>query len=86
MVHSPSSLDLLSIDEARDRVIAAVERLPNEEVPIAAALGRVLGEDVAAELDLPPFRSSAMDGFALAAGPGGELPLVGESAAGRTNL
>jgi len=50
---------------------------------MAAALGRVLAEDVAAELDLPPFRSSAMDGFALVAGPAAELPVVGESRAGR---
>jgi molybdopterin molybdotransferase len=43
----------------------------------------VLAEDVVSELDLPPFDSSAMDGYALVAGPGGELPVVGESQAGR---
>jgi molybdopterin molybdotransferase len=43
----------------------------------------VLAEDVVAELDLPPFDSSAMDGYALVAGTAGELPVVGESQAGR---
>jgi molybdopterin molybdotransferase len=43
----------------------------------------VLASDVAAEEDLPPFDSSAMDGFAVVAGPGGELEVVDESRAGR---
>src|SRR4051812_31705157 len=73
---------LISIDEARSRVLAAVRPLPAEDVPAAFALGRVLAEDVASGLDLPPFDSSAMDGFAVVAGPGGELPIVGESQAG----
>jgi molybdopterin molybdotransferase len=76
-------MELISVDAARDRVLAAVAPLPSEEVATDAALDRVLAHDVAAELDLPPFRSSAMDGFALVAGPGGELPVVGESRAGR---
>src|SRR5258706_566161 len=75
-------MDLISVDEARDRILAAVAPLPREEVAMDAALGRVLAEDVTAGLDLPPFRSSAMDGYALVAGPGGELPVAGESATG----
>jgi molybdopterin molybdotransferase len=73
---------LLSVDEARSRVLAAVRPLGPERVGVDDALGRVLAEDVAAELDLPPFDSSAMDGFALVAGDAGELPVVGESQAG----
>lgn len=49
---------------------------------MAAALGRVLAEDVVSDLDLPPFDSSAMDGFAVIAGPAAELTIVGESRAG----
>ena len=74
--------DLISIAEARSRVLAAVRPLPAEDVPLDAALGRVLAEDAHSEGDLPPFASSAMDGYALVAGPGGELPVVGESRAG----
>jgi molybdopterin molybdotransferase len=75
--------DLIDIDEARRRVLAEVRPLPVEEVALDAALGRVLAVDVAAEADLPPFDSSAMDGWAVVAGAGGELAVVGESRAGR---
>jgi molybdopterin molybdotransferase len=54
-----------------------------ESVPIAAAGGRASAEDVRACVDLPPFASSAMDGFAVrAADLPGTLRVVGESAAG----
>src|SRR3954470_2478268 len=75
--------DLISIAEARERVVAAVRPLPAEDVPLDAALGRVLAEDARSEGDLPPFDSSAMDGYALVAGPGQDVPVVGESRAGR---
>jgi molybdopterin molybdotransferase len=75
--------ELISIAEARERVLAAVTPLPGEDVPIADALGRVLAEEVRSADDVPPFDSSAMDGYALVAGPAGELPVVGESRAGR---
>src|SRR4051794_7930484 len=74
--------DLVSVDEARASVLAAVRALGSERVPVDDALGRVLAEDVVSELTLPPFDSSAMDGFALVAGPARELPVVGESQAG----
>jgi len=44
-----------------------VQPLPLELVPLDAALGRVLGRDVASGEDVPPFTNSAMDGFALRA-------------------
>lgn len=74
--------DLLSVAEARERILAAVRPLASEVVSADGWLGRVLGEDVAAELDLPPFDPSAMDGFAVVAGPDTELRIVGESRAG----
>jgi molybdopterin molybdotransferase len=49
---------------------------------VERALGRVLASDVTADMAVPPFDSSAMDGFALVAGPASELPVVGESRAG----
>src|SRR3954453_21927981 len=75
--------DLISIAEARERVLAAARPLPAEDVPIDAALGRVLAGEVRSDGDLPPFDSSAMDGYAVVAGAAGELPVVGESRAGR---
>ena len=74
---------LLSIDEALARVLARAQPLDAERVPVAAAAGRVLAEDVAARVDLPPFASSAMDGFAVrAADLPGSLPVVFRIAAG----
>ena len=74
----------LTIDDARARVLAAVEQpLPAEDVAVHEALGRVLAEDVAAEHDVPAFANSAMDGFAVRSGPAGRtLAIVGESRAG----
>src|SRR5829696_4716645 len=75
---------LLTIQEALAEVLARVQRLPSEPVAIEAAAGRVLAEDVRSRVDLPPFRSSAMDGFAVrAADLPGALPVVFRIAAGR---
>jgi len=74
--------DLIAIEEARRRVLAAVPRLGDEAVALAAALGRVLAEDVTSPLPVPPFDSSAMDGFAVVAGPAAELEVIGEARAG----
>jgi molybdopterin molybdotransferase len=75
---------LPTIEEALALVLAHVRPLPAEEVPIGAAAGRVLAEDGHAAVDLPPFDSSAMDGYAVrAADTPGTLRLTGASAAGR---
>jgi len=74
--------DLISIDEARRRVLDAVIRLGDEDVPLDLALGRVLAEDVTSDIDVPPFDSSGMDGYALIAGPETELDVIGEARAG----
>jgi molybdopterin molybdotransferase len=75
---------LLSVDEALHAVLARVEPLPTERVALAAASGRVLAAAAKAAVDLPPFPSSAMDGFAVrAADTPGRLPVVDRVAAGR---
>ena len=74
--------ELISIDAARERVLAAVRPLASEDVPVSEALGRVLAEDVVSAISVPPFTSSAMDGYAVVAGPEAELELVGEARAG----
>jgi molybdopterin molybdotransferase len=74
---------LLSIEEALGRVLARARPLEPERVPLADAAGRVLAEDVASRVDLPPFPSSAMDGFAVhSADTPGRLPVVFRIAAG----
>jgi molybdopterin molybdotransferase len=73
---------LISIEEGRRRVLAAVHALDTEDVPLPEARGRVLAEDLTSAVDVPPFDSSAMDGYALVAGPAAELEVIGESRAG----
>ena len=74
---------LPGIEDALLQVLAHVTPLGAEEVPVADAAGRVLAEPATAVGDLPPFDSSAMDGFAVrAADTPGALRVVGQSAAG----
>ena len=75
---------LLTLEQAQERVLERARPLPAQTVPIAEAGNRVTAEDVRAKIDLQPFASSAMDGFAVrAADLPGTLRIVGESAAGR---
>lgn len=74
---------LITIAEARRRVLEQARPLGSERIPITEALERVLAEDISAAGDTPPFPSSAMDGYALAPGPAGRrMRVVGESRAG----
>lgn len=76
--------ELLSLEEAQRLVLERAEPLPAERVPLEQAAGRVLAEAAPAVVDLPPFPSSAMDGFAVrAADTPGTLPVVFRIAAGR---
>jgi putative molybdopterin biosynthesis protein len=62
-------LEVLDRDEAERRWRDAIDvaPLPSEEVALDAALGRVLAADVRAEVDVPGFDRSNMDGFAVRA-------------------
>jgi len=76
----------LTIEQARERMLAKVRPLGSETILIEEALGRVLAHPVDSVRDQPPFRSSAMDGWAIRmvdAAEEVELDVVGESAAGR---
>src|SRR5437868_6723211 len=75
---------LLTVEEAQARVLALAARLEAEIVPIAAVCGRVTAEPALAAVDLPPFPSSAMDGYAVrAADTPGTLGVVAHIAAGK---
>jgi molybdopterin molybdotransferase len=76
-------MKLLPVEDARFRMVGEIPALPAETVPLAAAIGRVLAQDVAADRDQPPFRASAMDGWAVRSEDApGLLAIAGESAAG----
>jgi molybdopterin molybdotransferase len=75
--------ELLTIDEALERVLENVRLLEVEDVAVEESLGRVVREPARAVVDLPPFASSAMDGFAVrAAETPGEVPVAFRVAAG----
>lgn len=79
---------LLSLDEARRRLLAGARLVEGETVGLASAAGRVLVEPaIQAGVDVPAFDNSAMDGFAArAADTPGRLRLTGEIAAGMATL
>ena len=75
--------DLLSIAEAQLLILERARPLPAEAVSLEDAAGRVLAEAARAAVDLPPFASSAMDGFAVrTADTPGRLTVVARIAAG----
>ena len=75
--------ELLSLAEAQARVLERVQPLDGEAVSVADAAGRVVSADAHALVDLPPFASSAMDGFAVrSVDTPGRLPVVARIAAG----
>jgi molybdopterin molybdotransferase len=72
------------MEEAQRLVLERVQLLPTEVVPSGESVGRVLAEPARARVDLPPFPSSAMDGFAVrASDTPGELDIGFRIAAGR---
>lgn len=79
---------MLSLEDARRRLLARAEMTAGEVVPLAKSLRRVLLEPrIVAAIDVPPFANSAMDGYAVrAADTPGQLRVVGESAAGSADV
>src|SRR5205823_3727744 len=75
--------DLLTIEDAQRLILERVRPLGHERLPLEKAAGRVLAESARATVDLPPFPSSAMDGFALrSVDTPGRLPIAFRIAAG----
>lgn len=79
-----ASPEIMTVSEARACMLAGIRALPDESVPLQSALHRVLATHVIAERDHPPYRASAMDGYAIRSlDAPGRLQVIGESAAGR---
>ena len=82
-----------TVEEHQAVVAALLSTLPEEDVPLAAAHGRVLARDVPATVALPGFDNSAMDGYAArwaevagAAAAPVRLPVAEDIPAGRTDV
>ena len=56
---------MLSVEEARSRILDLFQPLESERKPILEALGQVLAEDVVSPMSIPPLANSAMDGYAV---------------------
>jgi molybdopterin molybdotransferase len=56
---------MLSVEEALQKILNAVDILDEESVPILESLGQVLAEDIKSDINVPPLDNSAMDGYAV---------------------
>ena len=74
---------MLSVEGARRIILSQVPAARIVESSLDAALGSVLAEDVASDLDMPPFDKAMMDGYAARAADPGPLKVVEEIPAGR---
>lgn len=85
-----TTIAMISVEEARERILSYFDVLPAEEVPLLEAAGQALAADVGAPFSIPPLDNTAMDGYAVrAADTAGaredaavELRVIGELAAG----
>ncbi|HEY7801836.1 MAG TPA: gephyrin-like molybdotransferase Glp, partial [Dehalococcoidia bacterium] len=81
---------MISVEEARERILSYCAVLPSEERQVLDAIGQVIAEDIVSEIDIPPLDNTAMDGYAVrAADTSGAteaapvtLRVIGELAAG----
>jgi len=62
-----STATVLTVAQARERILQRIRVLDAEDVALTATNGRVLAEEVHSDRDVPPFTNSAMDGFAVRA-------------------
>src|SRR5665213_1126734 len=80
---------MISVEEARERLLAPLAPLGAEIVALSAAAGRVLAEDVVARRTQPPWAVSAMDGYAVRAADVAQVParlrVIGAVPAGRAH-
>jgi molybdopterin molybdotransferase len=77
---------MFSVEQAQRTILTTAKPLAVERCPLNEILGQVLAEDVASDIDMPPFDKSLVDGFAvrsidLPAGTG-KLAVIGEITAG----
>lgn len=84
---------MITVEDARGRILSAIQPLTAEKISLSNALGRYLAEPLHSLADLPPADNSAMDGYAVRAAdlaPASiekpvALQLNGESRAGRAD-
>ncbi len=56
---------MISVDEAQEKILSQIPRMPAESLFLSASLGRTLASDMVSSVDHPPWNASAMDGYAV---------------------
>jgi molybdenum cofactor synthesis domain-containing protein len=77
---------MITVDQALEIILSGVAALGTQTIPLEQAHGRILAQDVVADMDLPPFDRARMDGYALRSNNASMVPVslkvIGEIAAG----
>jgi molybdopterin molybdotransferase len=76
---------MISVEDARARILGALTATPAETIPLASGWGRVLARPVLSRVTQPPADVSSMDGYAVRAADaaaGAELAVIGTAPAG----
>ena len=63
--HRHSNEDMLSVEQAFERILQTFQPLNSESKPILETMGQVLSDDVRSPIDIPPLDNSGMDGYAV---------------------
>ena len=83
---SDANTRALTVDEARQAILKSIQCTSStESVEITDAVGRITAEEVIARVAIPPFKNSAMDGYAVRhqdVSPGQRFKIIGKSLAG----
>jgi molybdopterin molybdotransferase len=90
----PDQAQPITVEELQARIAAGVSVLAPRSVAVGQARGLILAENVVAEVALPPFANSAMDGYAVRLADVSSasdqspirLPVVGEIGAGNAGV
>ncbi|MED5283553.1 MAG: gephyrin-like molybdotransferase Glp [Chloroflexota bacterium] len=57
--------DMLSVEEAREKILSVFNKLEEISVNLENSLGYVISKDVVSKINVPPWDNSAMDGYAV---------------------
>ncbi|SEN96999.1 molybdopterin molybdochelatase [Flavobacterium sp. CF108] len=73
---------MIKVEDAIAIIEANSKKMPTKLIPVSKALGYVLAEKVISPIDMPPFRQSAMDGYAFTHSIRHQYDIIGTSQAG----
>jgi len=66
-VHRHHEENMLSVEDARDKILGTVRKTEKVTIPVIDSLGLVLTDNVGSSINIPPYDNSAMDGYAIRA-------------------